>query len=224
MNYIDIRYEKNCKSSYDYKLADYLSKYFFKLHENSSSLKIAEIGAGTGKLCSIWDSNNLLNVTAYDIEKSARFPSNIPFFKSSISDIINSNNHNCYDIVFSKSVIEHIHDPSEYFKALDNILDPSGYGFIMCPNWSTQYINFYDDPTHCSPFNKIGLETLARMNNYKVINCKEFYQIPYFWKHEILAKIFEITRFRMPLFLRKRFKYLRFSYENMLLLITQKNV
>ena len=140
MKYIDIRYDKNYRSSYDHKLAEYLSKYFIMLNDNKSNLDIAEIGAGTGKLCSIWDTNELFNVTAYDIEKSKKFPPNVTFHKCSLSEIITSNYDNCYDIVFSKSVIEHIPKPIEYFNVLDKILKPDGYAFIMCPNWSTQYI------------------------------------------------------------------------------------
>ena len=57
-----------------------------------------------------------------------------------------------FDIVFSKSVIEHIQNTDHFLGEAKRLLKPEGKIVIMCPAWESQAKHFYDDYTHIKPF------------------------------------------------------------------------
>ena len=69
---------------------------------------------------------------------------------------------NFFDIVFSKSFIEHFYYPEEIFKEAHRILKPSGILINLTPEWNYIYKSFYDDYTHRTPFTKKSLEEIHR--------------------------------------------------------------
>ena len=224
MNYIDVRYANNKISDYDGLLAAHLTQHYIAIKKRPDNLKLVEMGVGTGKLCNLFKNIHKMDVLGIDMERSARLPAEINFLKASLNDIINGKFQiPKSDVFFTKSVIEHIQNPGDFFEGASKLIHNDGLVVVMCPNWQTQYSNFYDDPTHLRPFNLIGLSTAAAMSGFRVLKCEEFYQIPFFWRHPWLSTFFKITRLRLPTYLRNKHPLLRFSYENMLILVAEKN-
>lgn len=88
---------------------------------------------------------------------------------------------NTFDIVFSKSVIEHLENTEHFLEEIRRILRPGGLLLLMTPAWRTQWRNFWDDPTHVRPFTRRGLHKALYMSDYNIVKIEEFYQLPWIW-------------------------------------------
>lgn len=106
---------------------------------------------------------------------------------------------NFFDIVFSKSFIEHFYFPEEIFKEAHRILKPSGIMINLTPEWNYIYKSFYDDYTHRTPFTKKSLEDIHRVVGFKNVKVESFKQLPILWTNNIIIKstfsiLSELTR------------------------------
>ena len=91
-----------------------------------------------------------------------------------------------FDVVFSKSFIEHLHDPKKYISESMRVLKKGGLLITLTPDWESNYKKFYDDFTHRSPFTTISLKDVYELNNFKDVNTFKFRQLPIVWKYPLL--------------------------------------
>ena len=56
------------------------------------------------------------------------------------------------DVVYHKSMIEHVADPRHLMEETYRILRPGGKLIVLTPDWHTQMKNFFEDFTHCRPY------------------------------------------------------------------------
>ncbi len=73
------------------------------------------------------------------------------------------------DFVTMNAVIEHIYKPGHILSESKRVLKPGGLIFIRTPNWQMDYKNFYNDPTHVTPYTPKRLETLFRLSGFSCI-------------------------------------------------------
>ena len=136
-----------------------------------------------------------------------------------------------FDIIFSKSVIEHLQNPDFLFDEAYRLLKPNGVFICMTPSWKHSYKEqFYIDHTHVTPFTRHSLELICELSGFDA-GCEYFYQLPLLWKFPAL-NIFRIILnfFRLPYrpFDRVKIwsdeinKIIRFSREAMLLAVATK--
>lgn len=138
-----------------------------------------------------------------DIESGVNFEKDrLPFADSS------------FDYVNANSVIEHLHDPSNYLREVRRILKPGGLLFIVTPNWPYAFREFYDAYTHYQPYSHISLRRLLTAYSFDVpaivpwlVNKSSFYwRIPAplsFWVAKYLL-LFPGTWPFVPAFLKGR--------------------
>lgn len=222
MSYLDIRYKNNKKVHYDDVFSDFLVSKIFEANLGRKPETLTEVGVGTGKLAEKFIQRHDIKVRGVDIERYPHLHKAVEFHKASVEQI-GSVAIQQSDVFFSKSVIEHVDKFTDFFEAAKYCIHDRGIIVVLCPNWRTQWSNFYDDPTHLRPFNDIGLKTAAEMCDLKVVSCAEFYQLPVIWKYPLIGKFLQSTRLRLPSTIRNRLPILRFSYENMLLLVARKS-
>ena len=221
MSYLEIRYDGNEKVPYDEIFANYLVKEIFLKYLGRPPETLTELGSGTGKLSNIFSIKHNLIVTCIDKEKSPNLSEKILFHEHEIQNM-DTTEIPPSDICFTKSVIEHVDDTQQFFRACEALTNDDGLIITLCPNWRTQWSNFYDDPTHVRPFNVIGLSTAAKICGLEVLHCEEFFQLPTVWRYPWLGRILQLSRIRLPTAIRNRYPILRFSYENMILLVARK--
>jgi len=135
---------------------------------------------------------------------------------------------NSFDVVFTKSVIEHVENWEHFLSEISRVLKPDGLAVVMTPNWNSQRVNFYDDPTHVRPYTLRTLDRALRMTEFDNIQIADIYQLPFTWRMPFLRFIPWLLR-KLPDSMkwrdqnqRKHRLLIRFSKETMLLAIAQK--
>jgi SAM-dependent methyltransferase len=219
-NYLKLTYSGE-KSSYPSRFCAHLFSKFPK------SSKVLDIGCGNGDF-----TLELLkmdfDVQGIDLAECEPLKERHSIVDLQVDKYPFPDNH--FDIVFSKSVIEHLREPDYLIDEAYRVLKPGGIFICLTPSWKHSYREqFYIDHTHCTPFTRYSLETICRLSNFEA-NCDYFYQLPILWKFPIL-NLFRIilNSVRLPYKPYDRTswpaeinKVIRFSREAMLLCICKK--
>ncbi len=130
-----------------------------------------------------------------------------------------------FDIVYSKSVIEHFYYPESLVSEMFRVLRPGGTLLALTPDWDINYRMFYCDYTHRTPFTTESLRDLLLVQQFSDVSVKKFRQLPAVWKYPVaLLPLTELTRWFTPRLLKPHSKWIRFSKEIMLLASATKPV
>ena len=221
IDYVKYIYDENVRPKTDYprKLINYL---IARLGIPQGS-KILDLGCGRGDFSqafilsgmkvsavdlSDWVTENYENI---DFKKCDFTKENLPYETSS------------FDVIFSKSVIEHLYYPEKLFSEAKRILKPGGVIITMCPSWEHNYRTYFDDFTHRTPFMKVSLHDFNILLGFKNVQTEFFKQLPFAWDSKIGYFVTELIRFLPVNFLKNKSKLVKFSKETMLLSIAKKN-
>lgn len=72
------------------------------------------------------------------------------------------------DAILSLHLIEHLHDPALLLGECARVLRPDGCLFLVTPDWRKQLREFYRDPTHVRPYDKVSIARLLRAHGFDV--------------------------------------------------------
>ena len=122
---------------------------------------------------------------------------------------------NYFDVVYSKSLLEHLWKPDYYLLETRRILKPGGKIITLVPDWEANYKIYFDDYTHRTPFTKVSLHDIYRMCDYENVQVIKFRQLPVVWKFPFLNTFCAIISPFIPV--RTSNKFLHFSRELMLI-------
>jgi ubiquinone/menaquinone biosynthesis C-methylase UbiE len=205
-------------TSYPKKLINYIIKKFDLKPEQ----ELLELGPGRGDFLKEF-SNNKFKISAVDVSDYVK--EYCPDVTFKYSDLEKDNipfKDEQFDIIYSKSFVEHFYYPEKVFKEIFRVLKPGGRVITLTPHWKYMFKNFYEDYSHRTPFTKESLNYIQKVNGFKNIKTINFRQLPALWKFKSLILFSEITRILAPSFFFNKFKWVRFSKEVMLLSISQK--
>ena len=214
-DYLEVEYseKKRPKTTYPAKLANYL----FTKYELSPGQEILEIGSGRAEL--LIEFNKLgLECWAVDSARSAGqhlrdLPIEFQEYKFTTGDGFEPFENRKFDIIFTKSFVEHIHNPIEFSLACFKLLKPGGKLITLTPDFEMNYRIFYDDLTHIKPFTEISLRQMYEYGHYQEIKVERFMQLPSTWNSQFMNLFARISRLIAPS--RTRNKWLRWSRELM---------
>ena len=221
-NYVKITYPKN-NSNYPKLFCEHI----FSKYEKG---KLLDIGCGNGSL------TQELQELGYDVHAVdfSDEPKELLKDRFTKIDFQNDNlpfENNTFDIVFSKSVVEHLKEPDKIIKEAYRVLKPGGIIVTLTPSWKHNYDHaFYVDHTHVTPFTRYSLETLHKLENFVNVDCTYFYQLPIVWKYPKIKYICNLVSFfNFPYRPLENInwsdnvnKFFRFSKEVMLLCVGNK--
>ena len=201
-------------TDYPSQLIEYLVKSF-SLKPN---MKILEPGCGRSEFLKNFRKHQL-DIYGLDISDEAlKYADN---FEIKICDIEKESipyPDNYFDAIYSKSFVEHLHDPGKFFSEAKRVLKPGGILITLVPDWEANWKIYYDDMTHRTPFTKVSLEDAYKIYGFESVNILTFRQLPLVWKFPVLNYFcYFISHFytlRSPLM---KSKFLRFSKELMIL-------
>ena len=220
-NYLEVVYNPENKPYTDYPKK--LVKYLAERYQMKPGNKFLELGCGRGDFLNEFTE---IGLETYAIDNNDYFKKNLKtnnFFKVDMTKSQLPFEENSFDIVYSKSFIEHFYYPEEIFKEALRILKPGGKFINLTPDWETIYKSFYEDYTHRTPFTVTSLKDIYSINGFKNTFVEKFKQLPVLWDRGFVAKFLsEVTRIIAPNQLNKKYKWVRFSKEIMLLSSGQK--
>ena len=154
-----------------------------KIEEND---KLLDLGSGTGsfvKVCTKYKINSVgLDLAKDDID----FDND----KLPLKD-------NEFDYITMINLIEHLKNPKNLVTEIRRVAKNNAILIICTPNFKYAYENFYDDPTHCSPFTNISLKHFLKNHDFKTINIAPFLvdKSEFFWKFKYSFKLASLLPF-----------------------------
>ncbi|MDB3944013.1 class I SAM-dependent methyltransferase [Candidatus Pelagibacter sp.] len=224
-------YERRPISDYPDKLAKYLCQKYIKKEKG----KLLDVGCGRGDMLKAFKKNNF-SVFGIDLSKESKemcHPINVQ--NINLEDENFNYTEENFDIIFSKSLIEHLNNPINFMNSCKKLLSDSGCLVIMTPSWIHHgWGPFYLDHTHKTPFTLQSLRDLGSLAGFKNVKVEYFYQLPVVWRYsffKIIARLVSflkipylpmyegLTSIKWPNFLNKFF---RFSNEVMLIAVCKK--
>lgn len=223
-DYLEIEYaeEKRPLTSYPGQLAAHLFESLsFKVGES-----LLEFGSGRAELLSHFTRLGLETYAVDSAESSAIFATKAGarFKLFTFKDIVSTESLQeiKYDIIFSKSFVEHISNPLEFASASYRMLKPGGLFVTLTPDWESNQKIFYDDLTHIKPFTKVSMQQLLEYGNFIDIEVKTFRQLPITWNSKVFDALAALTSyFSKP---RAKNKWMRWSKELMIIGVGRKPI
>ena len=224
--YAEVIYPPDEQNQYPHKLARHLYERFMAPYGKDGHVpKILDIGCSTGRALANFARCGALDLYGIDL-RPENVPENITFKTCNIEKEALPFEDNTFDIVYNKSVLEHVHNTENFLVESLRVLKPGGLFLGLTPDWASQYKIFWDDFTHVKPFTQKGLRDALLILGFTNSDCEYFYQLPFLWEREYLRFIPVIIDFIFPDFMKwrtrekrntKDFKLIRFSKEKMLL-------
>jgi SAM-dependent methyltransferase len=214
-DYVAVTYNEKDRpfTQYPDKLARYLSLRY-KLPKGS---RILDLGCGRGEFLRGFIRCGL---NGYGVDQSSIAKSVCPEAEILQSNLENEPlpyEDNYFDIVFSKSVLEHFYYPEKLVMEIQRIVKPGGFIIAMVPDWESVYKTFYVDYTHRTPFTLNSFKEIFLINGFDDVKVEKFMQLPFLWSLPWLKPFCLLLAFMAPRSLRPYSKLIRFSQEIMLL-------
>jgi len=195
-----------------------LAKYVVKNYNIKEKDKFLELGCGRGDFINEFTK---LNLDTFAIDNNSFYKEKINtknFFNVDLEKNELPFDNDFFDVVYSKSFIEHFYYPEKIFIEASRVLKKGGKFINLTPDWEVIYKEFYDDYTHRTPFTANSLKDIYLINGFQNVEVKKFKQLPALWNNNFFLKILsEFTRIFSPIILKKKSKWIRFSKEIMLI-------
>lgn len=125
-----------------------------------------------------------------------------------------------FDVVFTKSTLEHIANLDNVLGEMLRLLKPNGLVICIVPDYLSQWKTFYDDITHITPLTRKSVIQAFLLAGFKNVKCERFTMLRLVLKHGWLCWLPPLLRLLPDCF--KRYNVVRFSKERMLLLVATK--
>jgi len=220
-DYVKVIYDdkRTPKTKYPLQFAFYLFKRF-RFKKGDSFL---EIGCGRGEFL---ESFHRLGLKCSGVDLSDFSVKNLKHFnvkKVNISKDKLPFKDNSLDVVYHKSLIEHLYNPDHLMKETYRVLKPGGVVIILTPDWVSQMKVFYEDYTHSRPYDRTSLGDVMKIHNFSKVKTELFCQLPILWKFPLLKifskllRIFISTPTARALTQFTKIKFIRWSVELMVL-------
>lgn len=221
-DYVDVVYNEADRPLTEYP--QQLASYLFNRYGVEKGANFLDIGCGRGEFL-----RGFINcgVRGHAVDQSSSARKYCPEAELRNSDIENDGipyPDNFFDVVYSKSVIEHFHYPERLIKEMYRVLKPGGLAITLCPAWEYNYRIYFEDYSHRTPFMLESLRDIQIIHGFEEVQVEFFRQLPSTWQGmaAVAIPLAEITRLLSPTLLKKHSKWVRFSKEIMLLASSRK--
>ena len=214
-DYVAVTYNEEDRPFTTYP--DRLARYLVRKYELSKGIKILDLGCGRGEFLRGFIRCGL---NGYGVDQSSIAKSVCPEAEIFQSDLENEPlpyDDNTFDVVFSKSVLEHFYYPEKLVMEIYRIVKPGGLVITMVPDWEAVYKTFYEDYTHRTAFTLTSLRNIFIINGFNDVKAEKFRQLPFLWTMPWLQPFSWLVALIAPRSLRAHSKLVRFSQEIMLL-------
>lgn len=215
-DYVDVVYNERDRPLTAYP--DELARHLVDRYGVKPGQTLLDIGCGRGEFLRGFIG---CGVKGYGVDRSRAAEKYCPGAELRIADLENNGipyADNFFDVIYSKSVIEHFYYPEKLVQEMYRVLKPGGLAITLCPDWEFNYRIYFEDYTHRTPFMQSSLRDIQLMHGFENVRVGRFRQLPVLWgAGHWLLPIAELTRVFAPSFLKPHSKWVRFSKEIMLI-------
>lgn len=217
-DYLGVRYSEAARpfSAYPEQLTRHLSVNY--LGQNRGGL-LLDLGCGRGEFA-LGFAKQGFKVQGVDRQRAETVDSSLKVDVCDIESAPLPYADASFDVVFNKSVLEHVVQITPVLNECKRVLRPGGTLLCMVPDFVAQWSHFYDDWTHVRPFTLTGLTECLMSHGYRITRSEKFRQLPLLWSYPYLKPLADLSALLPVTF--KRSKWVRFSKEWMLLVAAQK--
>lgn len=217
-NYLSVVYDEKSHPYTEYPQK--LCAFLFQSFEFKKGMKMLEPGCGRGEFLNHFKELGL-DVVGVDISPEAvEFENDLDVKLCDVESEKLPFNDDSFDVIYSKSFIEHLYYPEKFLEEAYRVLKPGGILLTLAPDWESNYKIYFDDFTHRTPFTKISLIDAYKMYGFKDVEVFKFRQLPVVWKFPILNYFCALISPFIPV--RTSNKFLRWSRELMLIGVGKK--
>lgn len=201
-NYLSEIYstERRPITDYPLKLAKHLKNKYLE-NKQVKNISVLDIGCGRGDVLKAFKEIGY-DVFGIDLsEEAVNLCKPIEVRQVNIENDEDENNFDKkFDIIFSKSLIEHLSKPLKFFEYCKKMLKEDGTLIVMTPSWVHHNFGpFYLDFTHVTPFTLHSLRDIGKLSGFKQSEVEYFYQLPMVWKFGFLKYFSKLLAFlRIP--------------------------
>lgn len=218
-DYLKVVYDSKShpQTTYPGKLCSYL----FHTFQMQKGQKFLEPGCGRGEFL---EEFNKLGLDCYGIDLSEYSGTMCPDVEVKKKvDLENDtwpfpDNH--FDIIYNKSLMEHLRNPDRFLEEARRVLKPGGKIICLIPDWESNYKTYFDDFTHRTPFTSVSLSDIYKITDYNNIKVYKFRQLPIVWRYPIINVFCKLISPFISV--RTKNKFLRWSRELMLIGYAEK--
>ena len=213
-DYISVVYNEKDRPFTGYP--DLLAKYLTSRYHLKKDYHLLEVGCGRGEFLRGFIRQGL---NGYGTDQSDAATRLCPEAEIKVANMEEGlpYDDNFFDVVYSKSVIEHFYCPEKVISEIFRVLKPKGQVITLTPDWTHVYKTFYEDYTHRTPFTMTSLRDILLIHGFEQVQVEEFLQLPVVWKLPWVKLLSSMVASFAPQSFVRKFKFLRFSKEVMLL-------
>ena len=220
-DYVDVIYNE-----VDRPLTDYpskLTRYLFDRYGMKPGQRLVDIGCGRGEFLRGFIK---CGMQGFGLDRSRSAAKYCPEADLRTADLEKDSfpyEDDFFDVVYSKSVIEHFYYPEKLVSEIRRVLKPGGLVITMCPSWEHNHRIYFEDYTHRTPFMRDSLRDIKLIHAFDNVQVEYFRQLPVLWgAGRVLMPLAELTRVLTPHRISRITKWTRFSKEVMLLATATK--
>ncbi len=214
-NYLKVFYNTETKpyTRYPYRLCVYLRNRF----SITASQTLLEVGCGRGEMLYEFKQAGIA-VSGLDGHASgSKLLHGIPVHYLNLETDRLPYADNSFDVVFSKSVVSHLHNSENFITEIQRVLKSGGRLILLTPDWQSQRYVFYNDFTLVQPYIVSGVENLLSAGNLRDVYAELFYQLPLTWRFPFLKILLAPLRLVFPVKKIKGNSWWRWARELMIL-------
>lgn len=206
-DYLTVVYDDKLRPYTDYpgKLASFL----FEKYGMQAGQTLLEPGCGRGEILKCFRDLGMqvkgsdispetavllqdMDIQIYDVEKDG-----LPY------------EDNSFDIIFTKSFLEHFYYPERFIKEALRVLKPGGLMLNLVPDWEANYRKYFDDYTHRTPFTSVSLRDIQLIHGFEKIEVVKFRQLPFLWRSPLINSFCSLIAPLVPLRTKGKMRWVR---------------
>ena len=218
--YLEVIYNEDDKPFTQYP--DRLTAYLTRRFDLERGMSLLDLGCGRGEFLQGFVRCGL---DGHGVDGSMMAKAVYPQARVVTADLEGTPlpfRNDTFDVVFSKSVLEHFYYPEKIVREIHRVLKPGGLAVTMVPDWEAVYKQFYEDYTHRTPFSRTSLHDIFVIQGFERVHSEKFRQLPIVWKWPWLLPVSMVVGALTPIRWCRINKFIRFSTELMLLASARK--
>ena len=206
-DYLKVVYDDKLRPYTDYPSK--LTRFLFEKYGMQAGQTLLEPGCGRGEILKCFRELGM------QVKGSDLSPETAVMLKDMDIEICDVENDglpyadNSFDVIFTKSFLEHFYYPERFIKEALRVLKPGGLMLNLVPDWEANYRKYFDDYTHRTPFTSVSLRDIQLIHGFETVDVVKFRQLPIIWRYPMLNALCSLVAPFIPLRTKGKIRWVR---------------